>query len=35
MCVKRETEEERSNEDQEERKESLKRAGSGPGRNSI
>ena len=35
MCVRRETEEERSNEGQEERKEGLRRAGSGPGRNNI
>ena len=35
MCVRRETEEERSNEGQEERKEGLRRAGNGPGVNSI
>ena len=37
MCVRRETEEERSNEGQEERKEGLRKkiAGSGPGRNNT
>ena len=35
LSMKRQTEEERSNEGQEERKESLRRAGSESGRNSI